>query len=61
MLSKLKGGSLEVERGGLVRVFESIIQLFFKVFLTCKCIKIIFLFIFKKLFLISAYQNNLKI
>jgi hypothetical protein len=35
--------------------------LFFKVFFIYKCIKIIFFFIFKKLFLISAHQNNLKI
>jgi hypothetical protein len=30
------------------------------VFFTWKCIKIIFFFIFKKLFLISAHQNDLK-
>jgi len=35
------------------------LRLFFKMFFTWKCIKIIF-FIFKKLFLISAHQNNLK-
>jgi hypothetical protein len=29
MKSKLKGGSLEVERGGLVRVFESIVIVVF--------------------------------
>jgi len=34
--------------------------LFFKVFFILKYIKIIF-FIFKKLFLISMHQNNLKI
>jgi hypothetical protein len=34
--------------------------LFFKVFFTRKCIKII-IFIFKKLFLTSAHQNKLKI
>jgi len=29
MKSKLEGGSLEVERGGLVRVFESIVIVVF--------------------------------
>jgi len=32
----------------------------FKVFFTHKCIKIIYFFIFKKLFLTSAHQNDLK-
>jgi len=35
------------------------LRLFFKVFFTWKCIKIIFL-IFKKLFLISTHQIDLK-
>jgi len=35
------------------------LRLLFKVFFVLKCIKIIF-FIFKKLFLRSAHQNNLK-
>ena len=35
-----------------------IMVMFFKVFLTCKCIKIIFFF--KKLFLTLTHQNNLK-
>ena len=34
------------------------LQFFFKMFFTCKCIKI-YIF-FKKLFLISAHQNDLK-
>jgi len=34
--------------------------LFFKVSFIQKCIKIIFFFIFKKLFLTSAYKNDLK-
>jgi hypothetical protein len=34
--------------------------LLFKVFFNWKCIKIIFFFIFKKLFLISAHQNDMK-
>jgi hypothetical protein len=36
------------------------VWLFFKVFFIQKYIKIIFFLFFKKLFLISAYQNNLK-
>jgi len=36
------------------------LRLLFKVFFTWKYIKIIFFFILKKLFLTSAYQNNLK-
>jgi len=36
------------------------LRLHYKVFFTWKCIKIIFFFILKKLFLISAYQNDLK-
>jgi hypothetical protein len=40
--------------------FEVDKKLFFKVIFTHKYIKIIFFFIFKKLFLISAYQNDLK-
>jgi len=35
--------------------------LFFKVFFTQKCIKIIYFFIFKKLFFIPAHQNDPKI
>ena len=35
-----------------------IMVMFFKVFLTCKCIKIIFFL--KKLFLTLTHQNNLK-
>jgi hypothetical protein len=38
-------------------LFESVVELFFKVLL--KCIKIIF-FILKKLFLKSAHQNDSK-
>jgi len=37
------------------------LRLLFKVFFIGKCIKIIFFFIFLKLFLISAHQNDLKI
>jgi hypothetical protein len=36
------------------------VWLFFKVFFIWKCIKIIYIFIFFKLFLISAHQNDLK-
>jgi hypothetical protein len=36
------------------------LQLLFKLLFTWKYIKIIFFFIFKKLFLISTHQNDLK-
>jgi hypothetical protein len=36
------------------------LRLLFKVLFTRKCIKIIFFFIFKKLFLILTYQNDIK-
>jgi hypothetical protein len=36
------------------------LRLLFKVLFTQKCIEIIFFFIFKKLFLISAHQNDIK-
>jgi len=42
---------------GIFRIFESTIAVVFKIFFVWNCIKMI-LFIFKKLFLILAYQNN---
>jgi hypothetical protein len=46
----------------LIRMYLRMwLRLFFKVFFTRKYIKIIYFFIFLKLFLTSAYQNDLKI
>jgi hypothetical protein len=42
---------------GIFRIFESTIAVVFKIFFVWNCIKMI-LFIFKKLFLILAHQNN---
>ena len=41
-------------------MFGSMVQLLFKVFFVSKYIKIIYFFIFKKLILKSAHQNDLK-
>jgi hypothetical protein len=41
-------------------VFESVVAVVFQCVFTRKYIKIIYFFIFKKLFLISAHQNDLK-
>jgi hypothetical protein len=46
----------------LIRMYLRMwLRLFFKVLFTWKYIKIIYFFIFLKLFLTSAYQNDLKI
>jgi len=44
----------------ILEYLEVLLRLFFKVFFTRKCIKIIYFFIFLKLFLISTHQNDLK-
>ena len=41
-------------------MFGAMVAVIFKVFFTWKYIKIIFFYIFKKLFFILTHQNNIK-